>query len=1355
MSSNEYDGHPGPFIKSHVIPQGVSVTAAAKTLGVGRPALSNLLNGRASLSVEMASKIEKAFGYSAKSLLDIQNKLEADSAAGREISTASLPYVPPFLRAKANDITEWAGSISSRTRFAVFLRCLVHSTCDNISSIDFPGNDDGERPGWDGFVECEAGNPWVPAGTSGWEFGVTSDFSEKANGDYKKSIKAHSASERKSMTFVFVTPHRWKNKSKWEEKKRTEGNWGDVRVLDVSDLEQWLEQSLPAQTWFANETGVEYEGTLSLDRCWTKWNADCDPAFTRDIFEEAISTTGKKLADRLHDNSGTAARLAANSTEEGLAFLHVLFREGDQKLDSIRDRVIVFTKPGPLSKLAAKTSRFIPVVTTREVEKELSETSLRLGGIVIAPRTTEGVEADIILEPLSSEAFRTGLETMQISGDAADKLAMESGRSLTVLRRRLSASDAIRKPEWSNQSELTKYLFPFLLAGAWNTKNEADCIIIAQLVGVADYSLAERKFTELLNLHSSPVWAVGGFRGVVSKIDALYAIAGWITGDDIKRFFEVADLVLSERDPSLDLPEADRWAAHIYNKTRDISASLRDGIADSLALLAEHGKTLFFGRTGIDTEHLCSRVVTALLTPLDPDKLESQSSDLPVYAETAPDTLLSIIEDDLKQTEPVVFSLVRPVDSNLFSRNPRTGLLWALENLAWSPRHFPRVVKILAALSKIRLDDNWVNKPAETLRSFFRSWFPQTGASLQQRIAILTQLIADDPEAAWSICGSELDASPGAASANHKPRWRDYALGHSDGVTHKERYEFYSFCIESALCWPAYNSEILSDMIGFEDHMSDEHNQKLWEVVCDWGKSANDAERATLREKIRTTSRRTARRKKRENRDGENDARRSSLAKAAYDALEPRDLIQKFSWLFKQHWVPEAWDEIEDDVDYRQRDERIQSMRDSAVKEILEAKGFKGVLDLTLLGEACWVIGGCVGRTLVESQRQSEFVDFVLAEHRLKESFAARRLLGGLLAEIGDENSFGVLHQLNYDQNTLVDLYCLIPFTRATWEKALSFGDEFATTYWQCVLPNWMHHSEEDLKYATTLLLKHKRPIAAFDFIHLDLKSVPSDLLYQALLDMTTSKEERGVVQSMEAYSIKKAIELLTDRATHSQSELALLEFRYLGLYRHDAEEPINLEKEVSKYPNIFCDAVELAFKRDDGTSDKDDIENIDALAENAYRLLSALKRIPGSADDNSVDAEHLEEWIVEARRLAGQKGRRDIVDYQIGELLSHAITGEDSVWPCESVRAVLDRLMTDSLARGFYIGTINSRGVHFRARGGAQERELAAKYEGWASAIEYEHPNTATVLRQVSDSYLGQAEWEDNEAAIRKRLRY
>ena len=65
--------HPGAFIRDEVIePLGLSVTEAARILGVRRATLSDLLNGNASLSPEMALRVEKAFDVRMDLLLRMQ-----------------------------------------------------------------------------------------------------------------------------------------------------------------------------------------------------------------------------------------------------------------------------------------------------------------------------------------------------------------------------------------------------------------------------------------------------------------------------------------------------------------------------------------------------------------------------------------------------------------------------------------------------------------------------------------------------------------------------------------------------------------------------------------------------------------------------------------------------------------------------------------------------------------------------------------------------------------------------------------------------------------------------------------------------------------------------------------------------------------------------------------------------------------------------------------------------------------------------------------------------------------------------------------------------------------------------------
>ena len=77
--------HPGGFVKTEIIePLGLSVTDAAQALGVTRAALSTFLNGRASLSPDMAIRIEKAFAVSMDTLMRMQNSFDIARAYERE-----------------------------------------------------------------------------------------------------------------------------------------------------------------------------------------------------------------------------------------------------------------------------------------------------------------------------------------------------------------------------------------------------------------------------------------------------------------------------------------------------------------------------------------------------------------------------------------------------------------------------------------------------------------------------------------------------------------------------------------------------------------------------------------------------------------------------------------------------------------------------------------------------------------------------------------------------------------------------------------------------------------------------------------------------------------------------------------------------------------------------------------------------------------------------------------------------------------------------------------------------------------------------------------------------------------------
>ena len=101
---NMTPSHPGDFIRTEVIEElGLNVTKAAEILGVRRATLSDLLNGNAALSPEMALRIEKAFAVSMDMLLRMQAWYDASQMRARAKEIKVRRYgrrerLPPPLR---------------------------------------------------------------------------------------------------------------------------------------------------------------------------------------------------------------------------------------------------------------------------------------------------------------------------------------------------------------------------------------------------------------------------------------------------------------------------------------------------------------------------------------------------------------------------------------------------------------------------------------------------------------------------------------------------------------------------------------------------------------------------------------------------------------------------------------------------------------------------------------------------------------------------------------------------------------------------------------------------------------------------------------------------------------------------------------------------------------------------------------------------------------------------------------------------------------------------------------------------------------------------------------------------------
>ena len=173
---------------------------------------------------------------------------------------------------------------------------------------------------------------------------------------------------------------------------------------------------------------------------------------------------------------------------------------------------------------------------------------------------------------------------------------------------------------------------------------------------------------------------------------------------------------------------------------------------------------------------------------------------MPTLAEAAANEFLNAVEKGLAPRESPIAKLYPQETSGVFGQNYLTGLLWALETLAWDPQYLARVVVLLGELAAIDPGGNWANRPSNSLVEILLPWHPQTCADIAKREAALRTLISEQPKVGWNVLLSLLPGAHSVASGTHRPVWRRFIPeSWEEGVSKKEYWDQVSAYSEMAV----------------------------------------------------------------------------------------------------------------------------------------------------------------------------------------------------------------------------------------------------------------------------------------------------------------------------------------------------------------------------------------------------------------------------------------------------------------------------------------------------------------------------------------------------------------------------
>lgn len=1220
----------------------------------------------------------------------------------------------------AQDLQSWAGRRDCEDVLPELLRRLVRATVVAPGSAHFPSGESIQVGGWDGVVQAPAGNEFVPDGWSGWELSRRHDTTTKANDDYEKRTADPLQLDRATASFVFVTPRRWNAKDDWAAAKHATGEWANVYALDADHLEQWLEQAPAVGAWLARKLGKYPNGVLSIDDYWTEYSCGTNPPLTPESVLAGRNDDMNRVVEWLRNGTG-ALRLTAESPQEAFAFVAAaLTLLPPEEQDQIRSRFLLADDPTVLREIVTTGQQLTIGWLATDVTSIGAAT--QRGHRVIVPTTErEGPGQSITLTRPDHESLAKSLVTTGMSQDQTSTLLQEANDSITILRRRLAIVPT--PPEWGIPAN-ARALIPAVLAISWNEQSPAEQTVVAGIAGT-EYAAVAATIARWARVSDAPVQQNGAVCSLRAPRDAWYVLSPFITRQDLDQYRMAVTAVLGLRDPRLDLEPAERWLANIHGKEFPHSSWLRRGLAESLIFLS------LTETVGGERGHDVARTIVHNLLTTDWERWYSLDHVLPMLAEAAPAIFLTQLEAALDHDQDGTAIFFE--SEGMMGGDHATGLLWALELLAWYPEHLTRVTLALARIARTQ------ERAERILRAIFLSWLPQTSATSQQRGAALAVIMQREPGIGWRLLMNLWPKNYDVGAHHYEPKWREKPP--VPPITVGERIAADLIVVELALQHTGQDPARLADLIKHLGTAPPHAQTRLQELLATFTQEQRDetARRGVwnaLREEVN---------KHRKFQDAPWALREEALARfdPTIAALTPQDPVEQHAWLFKDAYPTMPLHDP--DPGMLLTDEALAQRRRTAVQEIIAEHGVDGVCSLAtrteypfLLGSSCAAAGAdetAMLALLASDDNHARFCGMGYAYGRYQAD--GMNWVDQTLAA----------HE-EWSKNAIAALLLAIPTDRTTWERVEQH--EVTNEYWRATTVFLKRDTPaEDIAYTLTHLLNAQQVPRALELASMLAAKTPTAVLTQVLDSILPALEAEPKRFSQLGYHVTQILNALDTRDDIEPGVIGRHEWIMLPLLRHDRT--LRLHDELAKAPDLFAQMVNAIYRADNEDDQEPATDEVIARAHHAEELLSSWRIVPGTNLDGTIDSGALMDWVTRARDACAD--RRDGCDRHIGQVLAHAPAGTDGAWPCEAVRIVIDHVNTRALEHGFHDGVYNKRGTVTADpfAGGVQERALVEQYRTWSRALAPAWPRTAAILEELADQYDREAHREDVTAQLRR----
>ena len=1290
----------------------------------------------------------------------------------------------------AKELQHWCAShpVAAPALLPELVRRLIVASVQpgDLARLRVPSGDDIGQSGFDGVVErTGGGGRWVPAGVSVWEMG-TGEPRAKAGGDLAKRTKDHLYVVPAESTFVFVTPRVWADKATWLSKARggDGGAWGSISVIDATDLELWLYERPAVARWLAAKMGLPVVGLLTPEEALAMVAARYGVTAPPELFI-AGRDVGELQRHLMAD--GGAVRVFGETPDEALAVAVAAMLLHPQR-ESLTNRALHVQTLEAAETVAGRDRMILladdPAVADR---LRLRGNSLVVEAAQAGPSTRPGSNA-ILLRRARRAALRDGLIAAGLDGGAADRTARDSRGSLTAALWLAGDDGGRHTPPWAVGDEAYN-LVPMLLVGRIDFGNASERSAAAESFALSEAAL--RSSVERWRHPAGPLVRHGDVAGWVAAPYCWRQLMPRLDGTRLAQFRDLCVRVLGADDATLDLPHTERLTASLFRSEPVPSKTLRTGLCESLVLLSvfaegadPHG--------AFDGAAWAESIVGELLDGGgNPRRWRLLADHLPLLAEAAPDAFLSSLEALLDGGGA---SALWDQDEPMFGGSTHVSLLFALENLAWSPQHLPRTARALARTSKSERPTRVSNSPVGSLVNILMPWKPSTAASCDVRIDALDGLADAEPDVTFDVCLRLLPCDHQIAHSTSRPRWRDWADGEADvprAEVIRSIRKIFSIVLEHVGVDAERWCRLIEQSLGVL-RFPDLHCRFAERVeATDWSRM-DDHAKARVRDAAAEV---VEHHSEYPDSDWALDAEQLAPLAAVAERLRPDDPREKHRRLFDQAAMHRG---RADEEDWRERLERLAAERRDAAAEVLAWAGVGGLLtwsggveSVDAAGAAVASVGltdadearvlrqlGGAGRASGDSQADAKkrvLSAFVLARYRLGGDVWLDRAVGVWPANDAGRGQY------------LAALFGSLPASGALWDRLDKASAEGAALYWRTEDVGFWNTAAADVQRAAARLSAAGRPLAAIVLLERwwslgraeNRPEFPIKLALDLLKVENASVEEaRRVGANHLASAVDSLITALEEEGGVGHDEIATLEWTWFDLLRHQRRHFAALRRLLARSPEHFVQVLELVYRADAGS---DSPEPQEAASDNGFsrgfELLSKLDVVPGVVADANQDVEgaaagastasdpisgeiplplgevnaaELDEWAVRVLELARERGRSRPCSSEVGKLLAHA-PRDETAWPHRAVRDVLERRGDQRMLDGFCHGLLGRRGAHWVDETGGADEALAQRFEQHAAATAARWPRVAATLRVIARHFRGEARRNISHAEIQE----